>query len=363
MDAVDRAIDRLDDALRAAGFEPLVPAADAGDLDELERELAPYSLPRELRRFWERVRFSSLRVRGGTLPEPIDPRTAIETYRINLEPDIFPFYGPPLLFPIARISGDQWSVELGTRWSDGGIVLSHADGALRLEYPSLTDLLDVYAELLEEGRYVRRETVDGAYGSLNRDDELEKQRGRFDAMLPHPLYGNGREIGRDPAEWPAHWLESPGIDLGEREPQGVTHTIAELVEASRKGPIRARFAGEVVRLVGSTAGVLAIVTDGTGAIDVWCPAGSSHWGPAMRERFEFEVTVEEPVARLPDVDTGHRDVQEHALAGRIDAASAAADAMFGRIFRAPPGSRRIGRPAARLKPCGSEDADDERGLR
>jgi hypothetical protein len=330
--AVDRTIDRLDDALRAAGFGELAPAADETFLEELEREIAPYSLPRDLRRLWERVQFSSLRVRGYSLPEPCEPRDALDTHRLNLDPQFFPLYGPPLLFPIARISGDQWSVELASRWSEGGVVFSHGDWTIRIEYPSLSDLLDVYAELLEEGRFVRA----NGYGALHREDEQERQQARLAAMLPHPLYGDGREISREPSEWPAHWLESAGIDLRDREPLGVTHTIAELVEASTKGPVRARIAGEVVRLVGSTAGVLAIVTDGTRALDVWCPAESSYWGPAMRQRFEFEVTVEEPIRPPPDVDTGHREVQEHALAGRVEAAATAVDSMWGRILEHRP---------------------------
>jgi hypothetical protein len=48
------------------------------------------------------------------------------------------------------------------------------------------------------------------------------------------------------------------------------------------------------------------------------------------------VTVERPIPPPPDVDAGHRELQEQALAGRIEAASVAAEAMFGRLERHRP---------------------------
>jgi hypothetical protein len=336
MNAVDETIDRLDDALRAAGLDGLSPAADASSLDALERAIAPNSLPRDLRRFWERVQFSSLRARGYSLPQPCDPRGALDVHHLNLDPEIFPLYGPPLLFPIARISGDQWSIELASEWTAGGIVFSHGDFEMRIEYPSFNDLIDVYADLLEAGHFVRQENGEGSYAWLHREDEQQRRQAKLTATLPHVLYGDTREIGREPRDWPVHWLASAGIDLNDRKPLGVTHTIAELVDEAERGPVHARIAGEVVRLVGLGDGTLVIVTDGTRSLDVWCPAGISLWGPAMGRQFEFDVTVTEPIARPPDVDSGHRELQEHALAGRIEEASIAANAMFGRLAQHRP---------------------------
>jgi hypothetical protein len=203
----DRRIDRLDRALHAAGFEGLAPAVEAASLDELAREVAPYALPHDLRRFWERVDPSSLRVHGHMLPEPRGPYAALETHRQNRDPAFLPFYGPPLLFPFARISADQWSVELMSDWSTGGTVFSHDGESIRVEYPSLSDLLEVYAELLEEGRFVRRKT---GYGSLDRDAEQERRQARLTAATLDPHYRDVRMFGLDPAGWPPHWLESAG---------------------------------------------------------------------------------------------------------------------------------------------------------
>jgi hypothetical protein len=74
-------------------------------------------------------------------------------------------------------------------------------------YASFGDLLEVYAELIEEGCFQRG---DDGLGSVNRDAELGKQEARLAAAPPHPLYGDSREIAADPARWPEHGLESTG---------------------------------------------------------------------------------------------------------------------------------------------------------
>jgi hypothetical protein len=52
IERVDRVIERLDGALRAAGFDPSAPASEPESVEEVERALAPYALPPDLRRFW-----------------------------------------------------------------------------------------------------------------------------------------------------------------------------------------------------------------------------------------------------------------------------------------------------------------------
>ena len=47
---IDRAIDRLDDALRAGGFEALEAPASREALAEIAEEVAPYRLPPDLER-------------------------------------------------------------------------------------------------------------------------------------------------------------------------------------------------------------------------------------------------------------------------------------------------------------------------
>jgi hypothetical protein len=168
---VDAAIDGLDDALDAAGFGRLTQARDPEPLVGLARDLAPYALPADLGRFWRRFELASLRVRGWRMPEPLDPGAAREIHRQNLEEAPL-LFGIPLLFPLARISGDQWSIELASAHCAGGMVVSHGDvRPITVEYPSFLDLVEVYAELLHEGRFERRSE---GYGTFGREDERQK---------------------------------------------------------------------------------------------------------------------------------------------------------------------------------------------
>jgi hypothetical protein len=52
---LDAALDRLDEALRAAGLAGLQPPSDLAPIAEVSAAVAPYGLPAELRRLWERV--------------------------------------------------------------------------------------------------------------------------------------------------------------------------------------------------------------------------------------------------------------------------------------------------------------------
>jgi hypothetical protein len=299
---IDAAIDRLDEALQAAGVPGLEASADAEALVEIAEAVAPYRLPADLHRFWERVEFWNSPVSGWRLPEPLNARLALDAHRASLRPDLAYLLGPPVLFPIALISGDQWSVELVSEWSEGGTVFSH-EVEYRIEYPSFSDLVEVYAELLEEGAF---EVLGGRAGLLL-EPERAKQEERLSAAWPHPLYGDAREVSADYVGWPAHWLAAAGIDLASRIPRGATHTIAQAVEAAKKREIVARVVGKVVWLGGSSDGVLAVVDDGTTQLDVWCPAGTSPWGPSMSDRFEFEVAMREAV---PPSELGARPLLE-----------------------------------------------------
>ena len=92
----------------------------------------------------------------------------------------------------------------------------------------------------------------------------------------------------------------------------------------------------MIRLAGSGAGALVVVDDGTGTLDVWCPAGTSPWGPVHRTRFELEVTVDGPVGALPDLDAPHAEITRHALAGDLESAQRATLAFHEELDRHRP---------------------------
>lgn len=285
---IDAAIDRLQVALEAAGLSALVPADADEILAEIAAAISPYALPADLARFWERVRIEpdAFPVSGWTMGALSPPVEALEAYRLNIGHESAGSFGPPLLFPVARHAETQWSVELQSEWAAGGVVVSHLDD-MRLEYPSFTDLVEVYAEIVEERAY-----LPGPQPALLHAVEQEKQRCRLDDPTLRLVYGPSLGVSADPAGWPAHWLASAGIDPDSRIPLGATHTVAELVSSAREGrPAVGRIHGEIVRLDGVGRDCVLVIDDGTGQLAVSCPAGTSPWGPIHRQRVELDVTI------------------------------------------------------------------------
>jgi hypothetical protein len=221
---------------------------------------------------------------------------ALDAHRQNFEPAPAYVFGPPLRFPIARLSETQWSIELATPWDPGGTVFSH-DLEVEIEYASFAHLLDTYAELLETGAFTANP---GGWATLSRDAERREQERRLPPDRSHGLYGRARRFpAADPALWPEHWRAAAGLDLRDRRPRGATHTVAELVEAARDGHARGRVAATVLGLYGLGSDMLVVVSDGTAAIDVWCPAGVSPWGPRYPGRYEFELELGVAIPAAP----------------------------------------------------------------
>jgi hypothetical protein len=222
------------------------------------------------------------------MPAICDPRAALEAYRLAREYWQPHLYGPPLLFPFAVDKETWWSVELASEWALGGNVLSH-DDAIRVEYPSVADVLDAFAEVIEIGAFER-----AAEGRIVLTDEAERRAraARRHAAALDPALANTPEITNDPSGWPEHWLRSAGLDPRDRVPLGTTHTIAEIKRAGAEGPVEGRIAGTLTRLASPGGGYLVLVDDGSDTLDVWCPVESTSWGLAHGHRFELAVRLE-----------------------------------------------------------------------
>jgi hypothetical protein len=313
---IDAAIDRLDDALRSSGLPGLGAPADLRALDEVAEAVAPYELPAELGRFWERVDAEHVEV--YTFPRLGGPASALA-----LRGGLREYGAPPILLPIDYASHCYGAIELGSEWSEGGTILEWDLDAFPLVSHSVADRIALLAELVSEGLFERGD----GYVALDHRAEQEKRLARLVSGGPHPMYGDRRAIPRELEAWPTHWLATSGIDLRDREPLGATHTIAELVAAAGAGVVTGRIHGEVIRLVGTAQETLVVVDDGTAVIDVSCPAGTSTWGPIHRRRFEFAVTIAGPVEAPLDLDTFHAAISQQALTGNLEAAQAAAESM------------------------------------
>ena len=332
---IDSAVDRLDDALRRAGLPPLEPATDEVSLDEVDAAVAPYELPPDVRRFWELVDPSSLAVR--TFPDLLAPAATLKLREVELEGSggpSFPPAPPPLLFTIAYASHVSLSVELASTWGPGGTIFrwEYTDPGFRVEYRTLADLLEVLTELVSEDAAEHN----GGFVFLPDGADEAKRLERLRRAGPHPLYGNAAEISGQLENWPEHWLEASRIDLATRVPLGATHTIDELVTAAATGPVTGRIAGTVTRLVGIGRDAVVLVDDGTRPVDVWCPAGTSPWGPVHRRRFEFEVTLAGPVAAPVELEGGIRRISMHTRAWKTPEEDAASEAFAGELERHRP---------------------------
>jgi hypothetical protein len=311
---IDATIEGLDDALRSAGLPGLEAPSDPRAVDAVAEAVVPYELPAELRRFWERV--DPERMDVYTFPTLGGPAAALE-----LQQSLREYGAPPVLLPIDYASHCFGVIELGSEWTEGGTILEWDFDGFPLVSGGVADRLAVLTELLLEGLFERGD----GFVSLDHRAEREKRLARLDAFGPHPLYGDLRKIPSELESWPTHWLLASGIDLGDREPLGATHTIAELVAAAGEGRVAGRIHGEVIRLTGTGDGTLVILDDGTRPLDVWCPAGTSPWGPVHRRRFEFEVTIAGVVEAPPDLDTLPAAISHQALTGNLAAAQAAAE--------------------------------------
>jgi hypothetical protein len=285
--AIDSALDRLDEAMRAAGLPRLEPPSDVAAIAEIEAAVAPYALPRGLRRFWERVDADGIGLM--TFPKIGGPAAVLQHRRLLHE---IAAPSPPapiaIFLPVDYASHCYGVIELQSEWSEGGTIFEWDLDEFPLVSRSLADWIEVLGALVSEGRY---ELSDG-YVVLDHRAVQEKRLARLEASGPHPLYGHLRAIPGAIESWPAHWLAASGIDLRDRMPRGATHTNAELVAAAAgNGPVTGRIHGTVTVLVGSGAGTHVVVEDGTRPLEVWCPAGTSPWAPVHRRRFELEVTL------------------------------------------------------------------------
>lgn len=286
---IDTSIDALAEALTAAGVEPPRAPSEPPDLDAIDAAIAPMSLPRPLRRFWERVDPRSLRV--WAYPHPADPGFALDTWKQHR--DEFPGMVPRPLFLVGYESWACLSVELDNPFAAGGAVFEwRLDGTdFYLRYHELGGWLDRMTALLVAGEFERR---DGPVGEVLvlRDPHAALSMNALPAPPPpNPVHGDVTCYERALLKWPLHWQRLSGIEPEDIEPRGATHTVAELLASDPSEPLQATVAARVIDLAGLGSGTYVRVSDGTGVMAISCPTAVTSLGPVMREEFEFDVTV------------------------------------------------------------------------
>jgi hypothetical protein len=294
---IDESIDGLAEALTAEGMEPPPPPSEPFDLDAIDAEIAPMSLPAEVRRFWERVDPWSLRV--WAYPHPSAPHFGLDTWKQHR--DEFPGMAPRALFLVGYESWACMSVELDSPFARGGALFEWRleDGGFHLRYHELSGWLDRITELLVAGAFERREGPEGPVLWLRDPDAMLSMSELPAPKTPNPVHGDVTYIGRPPLEWPLHWQRLSGIEPEDVKPRGATHTIAELLASDPSQPLVATIAALVVDLGSFGSGTFVRVSDGTGVMTIGCPLAITTLGPGMRQEYEFDVIVSAGERRTP----------------------------------------------------------------
>ena len=286
---IDASIDALADALEAGGVERPAPPPEPFDLDAIDAELAPMSLPAHVRRFWERI--DPRRLRLWAYPQPVTPDFALGSWKENR--DEFPGSAPLALLMVGYESHQCMSVELDSPFGSGGALFEWnlVDVGFHLRYRELSDWLDRMTKLLAAGEFERREGGAGPVLWL-RDPHTMVPMSELPAPpTPNPVHGEVTYYERRPLEWPLHWQRLSGIEPEDVEPRGATHTVAELLASDPSQPLEATIAALVVDLGSFGSGTFVRVSDDTGVMTIGCPLAITTLGPGMRQEYEFDVIV------------------------------------------------------------------------
>jgi hypothetical protein len=304
MDVIE-AVDRLRQAHADAGLGQLVTPGPQIEtvLGELSQAIAPWRLPRDLVTFWRSVDPDSLAL--APCPRPAGPGLALRLWRGQLSPD----WGLASYFPWCYESHDYLLVELDEPSHPRGQCFSWAGGSVPVvhAFTSVAAYLDLFATMLELREFVH-----------------------------HTELGI---IEFDPGR---RWPDAQAVRLAATRvtPDGPFSsqptTVADLLGRSARGEtpngtIRAR----VVALAGCASGQRIEVTDGTGRLDVWCPATLCGSGPMIDRLFDFQVAVRPGDQCLSDPSAVLSQVERATREGDLRAAVTLAAPLYDELFGTP----------------------------
>lgn len=328
---IDEAIDRLITAYESARLPPIRPADHraAELLARIREEICPLQLPEQLETLWSRIDPASISVAPYPAPMPIDIALhAWVTHRND-----FPGLTPRLLFPFGYESRSYLLVELDAPNRPGGACLSWSYGGepFRVRFPDLASYIDLLAAMIDQREFVRHYQDGSEWHQFDPDRLWDTyQAARLATMLPLPGFGHTIELDEDVARWPDHWLAADRLVPAEAVAPGAVVSIAELLDAAAGGSaVTGTIKGHVAKLIGSRAGRRVEVSDGTGTLDVWCPASVCCPALVIRRTFEFDVVVQPGHVPPPEFNTAR--VTEGVDGGTADLAEA--QAAVAELFR------------------------------
>lgn len=298
-EAMQSAVDRYVNSVRVHQLEPGPPDDPVGVgavIAEIEREIAPFSLPDELKWFWRTWNpygFADL-----PFPQLTPPDFALESYRMFLTEGL---PHPVVLFPIAYQSHCFLLVELIHDLSEGSRVYWYCydEGEYKLQHLDPAEIFNVFVDALEsveseqqawEDEDARWMLLDEAWDEAHRvTSERIEQNGPANELTVSAT---------DPLRWPERWQKAQGLDPARAVPLGRTHTIVQFEEARQRDRVEGRLVGEANVISGGGIApdgpaTLLELRDETGATLVLVPSTACPFGnPRGGDRYELEVIGE-----------------------------------------------------------------------
>jgi hypothetical protein len=317
---VSEAVERLHQAHAYAGLGRLHGPGRRVEavLAEISRTIAPLRLPEDLVALWRSVDPDTLAV--GPSPRPAGPELSLRLWREHLA------HRPNLarLFPWCYESRDFMLAELDGAGRTGSGCYSWTFGSAPVvrTFTSVAAYVDLLATMIELGEF----TYHPQLGVL----EFDPERRWSDAQLVR--------LASD--RWP------PNGACGST-PRSAATTVAALRAAAARGESPSGVVRAHVRSTsGSASGARIQVTDGTGSLDVWCPASLCGNGPVIDHRYEFDLTLRPGCPSNDDATEDLRYVERATRRGDLRTAVLLATPIYDRLFRMPaPAQARAIRPA------------------
>jgi hypothetical protein len=216
---IDAAIDALRAALAARGCDAPAPPEDDDALRALEAEIAPMTLPADVRRWWERID-------PWTLPDLAFPQLGRPAAALDAWRDVRRDYRSTQPLTLALVGYESWnclSVELDTPGVPGGAMYRYDFGSGGF---SLTDRR--FADWLAR--------LTAAVAAGHDKDAIEP------VLDEHVLEDRHDAL----CHWPRHWQAAAGLLPQDLEPaRGATTTLRELLKSDPGRPATATLAGRV----------------------------------------------------------------------------------------------------------------------
>lgn len=278
---IDSVLERYLRAVRAAGAPEAEPIASTADVERVVKGVAPYIVPHEVQRAWQRLSSSDWLVDNGEL---LSPTSMLDTMWSRSAPE---FDRPRMLLPVSYASHTCLYVELGVVGGPpgGALLLAPIAEPLIRYAPSLAWALEFITGRVEAGAAHWNE-----WWTSQISDQDVQSAAASQVWPPYllPTIDPSRSLS-----WPAHWQQAEGINPADSTPIGADTKIAAMITV---GPgATCRIQGRIVALAGAAVGSRIGVSDESGEAIVWVARSADPFGVVrMRKWVELEILVGQP---------------------------------------------------------------------